>query len=93
MEFDCLGERSPGSWEGLLAATTNSPSQDSFHPEAQVSSRYVTPGFKPFSILQTNLFREKQSRRNAKLLYAPTQPALISSMVVILTAPGFVRVS
>ena len=33
------------------AVTTNSPSVDSFHPDDQIPSRYVTRGFKPFSIL------------------------------------------
>ena len=28
---------------------TNSPSQDSSHPDDLFQSRYVTPGFKPFS--------------------------------------------
>ena len=30
---------------------TNSPSQDSFHPDNQFSSKYVTPRFKPFSVI------------------------------------------
>ena len=29
----------------------NSPSQDSNHPDDHFQSRYVTPGFKPFSYL------------------------------------------
>ena len=29
--------------------TKNSPSQDSNHPDDLLQSRYVTPGFKPFS--------------------------------------------
>ena len=33
------------------SVTTTSPSQDSFHPDHQVSSKYVTLGFKPFSTL------------------------------------------
>ena len=48
------------SWEGLLLTTlgvlrrtavNNSPSQDSNHPDDLFQSRYVTPGFKPFSYL------------------------------------------
>ena len=31
------------------SVTNNSPSQDSNHPEDLFQSRYVTPGFKPFS--------------------------------------------
>ena len=31
------------------SVTNNSPSQDSNHPDDLFQSRYVTPGFKPFS--------------------------------------------
>ena len=31
------------------SVTNNSPSQDSSHPDDLFQSRYVTPGFKPFS--------------------------------------------
>ena len=31
------------------SVTNNSPSQDSSHPDDLFNSRYVTPGFKPFS--------------------------------------------
>ena len=31
------------------SVTNNSPSQDSNHPDDLFGSRYVTPGFKPFS--------------------------------------------
>ena len=33
------------------SVTNNSPSQDSNHPDDLFQSRYVTPGFKPFSYL------------------------------------------
>ena len=32
-----------------MSVTNNSPSQDSNHPYDLFQSRYVTPGFKPFS--------------------------------------------
>ena len=32
-----------------MSVTNNSPSQDSSHPDDLFQSRYVTPGFKPFS--------------------------------------------
>ena len=35
------------------SVTNNSPSQDSNHPDDLFQSRYVTPGFKPFSYLGT----------------------------------------
>ena len=45
IEFDCLRESSP----------VDSPSQDNFHSDDQMSSRYmyvhVTPGFKPFTTI------------------------------------------
>ena len=31
------------------SVTNNSPSQDSYHPDDLLQSRYATPGFKPFS--------------------------------------------
>ena len=31
------------------SVNNNSPSQDSSHPDDLFQSRYVTPGFKPFS--------------------------------------------
>ena len=34
-----------------MSVTNNSPSRDSFHKHEQIPSRYVTPGFKPISIL------------------------------------------
>ena len=33
------------------SVANNSPSQDSNHPDDLFQSRYVTPGFKPFSYL------------------------------------------
>ena len=35
------------------SVTTNSPFEDSFHPDDQIPdpSKYVTPGFKPFSVV------------------------------------------
>jgi len=44
MKTDCLGDWSPEVIE--TPVTTNSPAKDD-----QISSRYVTPWFKPFSIL------------------------------------------
>ena len=41
MEFDRPGERSTGRAVG----------NDSFHLDHKILPRYVTPGFKPFSIL------------------------------------------
>ena len=35
-----------------MSLTNNSPSQDSNHPDDLFQSRYVTPGFKPFSYLE-----------------------------------------
>ena len=35
-----------------MSVTNNSPSQDSNHPDDLFQSRYVTPGFKPFSYLK-----------------------------------------
>jgi len=32
-----------------ISDTNNSPSQDSNHPDDLFQSRYLTPGFKPFS--------------------------------------------
>ena len=32
-----------------MSVTNNSPPQDSNHPDDLFQSRYVTPGFKPFS--------------------------------------------
>ena len=32
------------------SVTTNSPSQDSSHPDNQIPSNYLSPGFKPFSL-------------------------------------------
>jgi len=32
------------------SVTTNSPSQDSSHPDNQIPSNYVSPGFTPFSL-------------------------------------------
>ena len=34
-----------------MSVTNNSPCQDSNHPDDLFQSRYVTPGFKPFSYL------------------------------------------
>ena len=34
-----------------MSVANNSPSQDSNHPDDLFQSRYVTPGFKPFSYL------------------------------------------
>ena len=34
------------------SVANNSPSQDSSHPDDHFQSRYVTPGFKPFSYKQ-----------------------------------------
>ena len=36
------------------SVTNNSPSQDFNHPDDPFQSRYVTPGFKPFSYLSYN---------------------------------------
>ena len=33
---------------------TYSPSQDSFHPDNPIPSKYVTPGFKPFAVVKPN---------------------------------------
>ena len=33
----------------VASVANNSPSQDSNHPDDLFQSRYVTPGFKPFS--------------------------------------------
>ena len=44
--------------------TYNSPSQDSNHPDDLFQSRYVTPGFKPFSYTPTLV--NKISKMNAK---------------------------
>ena len=38
------------------SVTNNSPSQDSNHPDDIFQSRYVTPGFKPFSYLLFRMF-------------------------------------
>ena len=35
------------------SVNNNSPSQDSSHPDDLFQSRYVTPGFKPFSYILT----------------------------------------
>ena len=35
-----------------MSVTNNSPSQDSNHLDDLFQSRYVTPGFKPFSYLK-----------------------------------------
>ena len=35
---------------------TNSPRQDSFHPDDQIPSWYVTPGYKPFFSSNLTLF-------------------------------------
>ena len=37
------------------SVANNSPSQDSNHPDDLFQSRYVTPGFKPFSHLLLNI--------------------------------------
>ena len=39
---------------GTSTTVNNSPSQDSNHPDDLFQSRYVTPGFKPFSYLGTS---------------------------------------
>ena len=39
------------------SVTKNSPSQDSSHPDDHFQSRYVTPGFKPFSYISNQLIR------------------------------------
>ena len=39
------------------SVTANSHSQGSFHPQDQIASRYVTPGFKPFSLLSNQTVR------------------------------------
>ena len=39
-----------------MSFTNNSPSQDSNHPADLFQSRYVTPGFKPFSYFYFLLF-------------------------------------
>ena len=31
------------------SVTTNNPSKDPFHPDDQIPSKYITPGFKSFS--------------------------------------------
>ena len=38
------------------SVTNNSPSQDSNHPDDLFQSRYVTPGFKPFTYENDNIF-------------------------------------
>ena len=39
----------------VKTSVTNSPSQDSNHPDIIFQSRYVTPGFKPFCYLQIRI--------------------------------------
>ena len=39
-----------------MSVTNNSPSQDSSHPDDHFQSRYVTPGFKPFSYYLSVVF-------------------------------------
>ena len=58
IEKDHLGDWSPEKTPKMASAqvvetsvTNNSPSQDSNHPDGLFQSRYVTPGFKPFSHL------------------------------------------
>ena len=54
IEKDHLGDWSPEK-------DSNSPSQDSNHPDDLCQLRYVTPGFKPFSYLWSlMLIEEKQ---------------------------------
>ena len=47
------------------SVTNNSPSQDSSHPDGLFQSRYVTPGFKPFSYLNLG---ENKNCKNTKPL-------------------------
>ena len=46
------------------SVTNNSPSQDSYHPDDLFQSRYVTPGFKPFSY---DVFPRKVSNAQEKV--------------------------
>ena len=44
------------------SVTSNSPSQDSNHPDDLFQSRYVTPGFKPFSEKNVDYYEKKNKR-------------------------------
>ena len=49
--------------------TNNSPSQDSHHPDDLSQSRYVTPGFKPFSYFLNILFIEMNARSRKRIFF------------------------
>ena len=36
----------------MSVTISSTRSQDSFHPDDQIPSKYVTPGFNPFSVTQ-----------------------------------------
>ena len=45
-----------------LSVSNNSPSRNSSHPDDHFQSRYVTPGFRPFSYKEECLFPRGQPR-------------------------------
>ena len=54
------------------SVTNNSPSQDSYHPDDLFQSRYVTPGFKPFSYLSLyfkHSYKISGPNRSAKVMH------------------------
>ena len=48
------------------SVTNNSPSQDSNHPDDLFQSRYVTPGFKPFSYIQDLILNLHEKMPNGR---------------------------
>ena len=48
------------------SVTTNSTSKNSFHPDDQIPSRYVTPGLKPLSKMDFSVFeKNRKSKRSS----------------------------
>jgi len=61
-----------------LYTCTTPFSQHSFHPDDQIPSKYVNPGFKPFSLLTLLVFRKNKSQSLLFILHHQLYNALSS---------------
>ena len=62
------------------SVTNNSPSQDSNHPDDLFQSRYVTPGFKPFSYLVSFMGEIQRPSKPSHLLFFKEWTILATSV-------------
>ena len=75
-----------------MSFTNNSPSQDSNHPADLFQSRYVTPGFKPFSYFYFLLFPRVPwvLLVSCKMCNLPALQFFLSTLEVILVKLMFI---